>query len=196
MLNAIWVGLIVIGVVVAAARGRIDAVTQASMDSAELAVKTVIGFLGAMVFWLGLAKVAEDAGLVQALARWMRPLLGRLFPGIPRDHPALGAITMNISANLLGLGSAATPFGLKAMQHLQDINPRKDTASDHMVTFLVLNTSGATLIPAFIIGLRAQYGSANPAEIMVTVLAATFASTVVGLTLDAVLRRRGKRGAA
>lgn len=192
MLNVVWVALIVIGVGVGLAGGRADVVTQASMESAEQAIKTLIGLLGAMIFWLGLARVAEEAGLVLLLARAMQPLLRRLFPSVPPEHPSLGSITMNLSANLLGLGSAATPFGLKAMQQLQELNPRKDTASDAMITFLVLNTAGTTLVPAFIIGLRAQYGSAGPAEILLPVFAATTCASVIGLLLDAVLRRRGK----
>lgn len=196
VLNLIWVGLLTMGVVVAAARGQVDQVTETAMTSAKQAVETLVGLLGIMVLWLGLSRVAEDAGLVQSLGRLMQPVLRRLFPGVPREHPAFGAITMNISANLLGLGQAATPFGLKAMQQLQELNPRKETASDAMVTFLVLNTSGLTLIPAMVIGLRAQYGSSNPAEIMGVVILATCCSTAVGLLADAVLRRRaGRRGA-
>lgn len=190
MLNLVWAGLLVTGVLVAVARGRADLVTETAMTSAASAVEILIGLLGVMVFWLGLSRIAEDAGLVQALSRLVRPLLRRFFPDVPRDHPALGAIAMNISANMLGLGSAATPFGLKAMQHLQELNPRKDTASDAMVTFLVLNTSGLTLVPAVVIGLRAQHGSANPAEIMLPVLLATAFSTVAGLTVHYLMLRR------
>lgn len=195
MLNAIWVGLMVLGVFFAVSQGRVDAVTETAMTSAQKAVETLGGLLGIMVLWLGLARIAEDAGLVQALGRLVQPLLRRLFPGVPKDHPAMGAITMNISANALGLGSAATPFGLKAMQHLQELNGRRDTASDSMITFLVLNTSSVTLVPAVVIGLRAQYGSANPAEIMGTTLVATLCSSTVGLLVHWLLRRRNSRGA-
>ncbi len=190
MLNLVWAGLLVVGVAVALARGNADLITETAMTAADGAIQILISLLGVMVLWLGLSRIAEDAGLVQSLARVVQPLLRRLFPGIPKDHPAMGAITMNISANMLGLGSAATPFGLKAMQHLQELNPKKDTASDAMVTFLVLNTSGVTLVPAVIIGLRAQHGSANPAEIMVPILLATLCSTAVGLMVDALVRRR------
>lgn len=192
MLNAIWVGLMVLGVFFAVIQGRVDAVTETAMTSAQKAVETLGGLLGIMVLWLGLARIAEDAGLVQALGRLVQPLLRRLFPGIPKGHPAIGAITMNVSANMLGLGSAATPFGLKAMQHLQELNGRRDTASDSMITFLVLNTSSVTLVPAVVIGLRAQYGSANPAEIMGTTLIATLCSSTVGLLADWLLRRRNR----
>lgn len=190
MLNQIWAGLLVLSVAVAVARGKADMVTEAAMTSASSAVETIIGLAGIMVLWMGLSRIAEDAGLIQSLARFVQPVLRFLFPSIPRDHAALGSITMNISANMLGLGSAATPFGLKAMQQLQELNPKKDTASDAMVTFLVLNTSGVTLIPAVVIGLRAQHGSANPGEIMAPVLLATICSTVIGLTMDYFLRRR------
>lgn len=190
MLNLVWAGLLVVGVAVAAARGNANVITETAMTAADSAIQILIGLLGVMVLWLGLSRIAEDAGLVKSLARLVQPVLRRLFPTIPRDHPAMGAITMNISANMLGLGSAATPFGLKAMQHLQELNPEKDTASDPMITFLVLNTSGVTLVPAVIIGLRAQHGSANPAEIMLPVLLATLCSTAVGLGLDRLIRRR------
>lgn len=190
MLNLVWAGLLVVGVAVAVARGNADMITETAMTAADSAIQILIGLLGVMVLWLGLSRVAEDAGLVKSLARLVQPVLQRLFPTIPRDHPAMGAITMNISANMLGLGSAATPFGLKAMQHLQELNPEKETASDPMITFLVLNTSGVTLVPAVIIGLRAQHGSANPAEIMLPVLLATLCSTAVGLGLDRLIRRR------
>lgn len=192
MLNLVWAGLLVAGVAVAVARGNADVITETAMTAADSAIQILIGLLGVMVLWLGLSRIAEDAGLVRSLARLVQPVLRRLFPTIPRDHPAMGAITMNISANMLGLGSAATPFGLKAMQHLQELNPDKETASDPMITFLVLNTSGVTLVPAVIIGLRAQHGSANPAEIMVPVFLATLCSTAVGLGLDRLIRRRDR----
>lgn len=179
-----------IGVLVAAARGQVAEVTDVAMSSARQGVETAVGLLGVMVLWLGLSRVAERAGLVDAVAGLVRPALRRLFPDIPKDHPAMGAMVMNITANLLGLGQAATPFGLKAMQALQALNPRRDTASDAMVTFLVLNTSGITLVPAIVIGLRAQYGSANPGDILLPTILASTAALVVGLTVDALVRRR------
>lgn len=192
MMNLIWVALLSTGIITALAGGRADAVTETAMKSAEEAVSMVLGLLGIMVLWLSLSRMAEEAGVVGALARLVQPLLSRLFPGVPRGHPALGSIALNVSANMLGLGSAATPFGLRAMQQLQELNPRKDTASDAMITFLVLNTSGVTLLPTVVVGIRAQYGSANPAEIMGTTLAATLCSTAVGLLLDYALRRRDR----
>jgi spore maturation protein A len=190
VLNIVWVGLIVAGVAVAAIGGRVDAVTEAAMTGAKLGVETIITLTGIMIFWLGLARVAEKAGLIQALGRAMRPVLRLLFPAIPRDHPAMGAITANVAANMLGLGQAATPFGLKAMAALQELNGGGTVASAAMVTFLVLNTSGVTLIPATVIALRATAGSANPAEIVGTTLVATLSSTALALSVDAVIRRR------
>ncbi|HVB10974.1 MAG TPA: nucleoside recognition domain-containing protein [Bacillota bacterium] len=193
MLNIIWVGLIVAGVAVAAMSGRVDAVTEAAMTAAKLGVETIITLTGIMIFWLGLARVAEKAGLIQALGRAMQPLLRLLFPSVPRNHRAMGAITANVAANMLGLGQAATPFGLKAMEALQELNGGSAVASAAMVTFLVLNTSGVTLIPATVIALRATAGSANPAEIVGTTLFATMSSTVVALTVDAIIRKASAR---
>ena len=146
-----------------------------------------------MSFWLGVMNVAEKAGLVDALARLVRPLTNRLFPSVPREHPALGFIVLNLSANVLGLGNAATPFGLKAMAQLQTCNPREDTASDAMITFLVLNTSCLVMIPATIIGIRYAAGSAAPAEIVATTFLATCVGMSVSLTIDGVIRYWNKR---
>lgn len=195
MLNLVWVGLIVAGVLVAALQGHVQSVTTAAFDSAKLAVETVITLTGILIFWLGIARVAEKAGLMESLTRILRPAFRRLFPSLPADSPALSAILMNVSANLLGLGQAATPFGLKAMQELQAVNdqPDRQTASDAMVTFLVLNTAGITLIPATVIAYRAAAGSQNPTEIVGVTLAASVCSTVLACALDRLLRNRGRR---
>jgi spore maturation protein A len=179
MLNVIWIGLIVAAVIVGAATGRMEAVTKAVFDGARSAVEIALGLVGFMALWLGAMKVAEEAGLVRALARALRPVARRLFPGVPAEHPALGAMAMNLAASWLGLGNAATPLGLKAMTELDALNPHKGTASDAMVMFLALNTSCITVVPATIIAVRAQLGSASPAEIiMPTVLASTCATLV------------------
>ncbi|HEY8449096.1 MAG TPA: nucleoside recognition domain-containing protein [Bacillota bacterium] len=193
MVDIVWLLLILGGVAVAAAHGRVEVVTDAAMTSAQLAIETVLGLLGIMILWLGIARIAEEAGLIRALARGMAPLFRFLFPSLPRDHPALGAIMMNLSANVLGLGHAATPFGLKAMQELQKLNDQPDRATDAMCTFLALNTSSVTLIPATVIALRAAAGSANATEIVIPALVATFCSSVAAVTADYVLRRLGKR---
>lgn len=195
MVDLVWLLLILGGVAAAAAEGRIGAVTEAAMTSAQLGVETVLGFVGIMVFWLGLSRIAEEAGLIQTLARAMAPVFRVIFPSIPRDHPALGAIMMNISANMLGLGHAATPFGLKAMQELQRLNKTPERATDAMCTFLALNTSSVTLIPATVIALRASAQSANPTEIVAPTLIATCASSAFALAADYLLRRLGRRRA-
>ncbi len=193
MLNIIWLLLILGGVLVAGLSGQVEVVTDAAMTSARLAVEFVLGYMGIITFWVGLMKVAEESGLVRSLAGLMRPVVGLLFPSLPRDHPAVGAILMNLSANLLGVGSAATPLGLKAMEELQKLNDDRETASDAMCTFLALNTSSVTLIPVSVIGIRAAAGSADPAEIVGTTIFATSCSTLVALSLDYLFRRLGQR---
>lgn len=198
MLNAVWVGLIVCGVVVAAMHGHVELVTKSAFDSAKLGVETIIDLGGVLIFWLGMARVAEEAGLMAALARILRPVLRVIFPSLDREGPAMQAIAMNVAANMLGLGQAATPFGLKAMAALQEVNdePEPHVASDAMITFLILNTAGVTLIPATIIAYRAATGSHNPSEIVGCTVAASLGSTILALCLDAALRRRGRRARA
>ena len=195
VLNAVWVGLIVCGVVVAALHGHVEGVTKSAFDSAKLGVETIISLGGVLIFWLGIARVAEESGLMAGLARLLRPILRLIFPSLPKDSPAMQAIAMNVAANMLGLGQAATPFGLKAMQELHDVSDSPDphTASDAMITFLVMNTAGVTLIPATIIAYRAATGSHDPTEIVGCTLGASLGSTVLALILDAALRRRGQR---
>ncbi|MGO1369866.1 MAG: nucleoside recognition domain-containing protein [Senegalia sp. (in: firmicutes)] len=181
MINIIWFLFIVIGVVVAAFTGNIEAVTEAAIDNAELAVELSIGLVGIMALWLGIMKIAEESGLVQLLGRLLRPIMVRLFPEVPEDHPAMGAMVMNMAANVLGLGNAATPLGLKAMNELNEINEDKETASNAMCTFLAINTSSVTLIPATVIAYRSAAGSANPTEIIGPVIIATLASTIAAI---------------
>ncbi len=193
VLNAIWVGLIVVGVLVAAIHGNVEIVTKSAFDSAKLGVETIISLGGVLIFWLGIARVAEESGLMASLARVLRPVLSRILPSLQKDGAAIQAIAMNVAANMLGLGQAATPFGLKAMQELQAVNDEEEhTASDAMITFLVMNTAGVTLIPATIIAYRAAAGSRNPTEIVGCTLAASFGSTILALVLDAIIRRRSR----
>src|SRR5205823_8700761 len=152
MLNYIWFALLAIALVVAMFNGTAAQVTKASVDSAKTAVEISLGLVGIMTLWLGIMRVAEHAGLVSMLSRALRPISMLLFPEIPSDHPAIGAMIMNVAANMLGLSNAATPLGIKAMEELQTLNPEKDTASNAMVTFMALNTSGIQFIPATIIG--------------------------------------------
>jgi len=196
MINYIWLGLILTGVLVAAFNGNIEAVTGAALKGAKEGVEFSIGLIAVMTFWLGMMKIAEKAGLVQLVARLFKPLTGFLFSSIPKDHPAMGAIIMNLSANILGLGNAATPMGLIAMREMQRLNRyRPDTASDAMCTFLALNTSCITIIPATVIGIRMQAGSADPTEIVGTTIFATACGMVVAIIADRLLRgffrRRG-----
>lgn len=184
MVNYIWLFFMVVGFVVAAFQGRIELVTEAVFDGAKSGVTVCFGLISIMVFWLGMMRIAEDAGLLQKMARMLSPLVRSLFPGVPRNHPALGYIMSNMSANIFGLGNAATPMGIKAMQELQKLNPNKDIASPAMCTLLALNTASITLIPTTLIAIRMSYNSAHPAEIVGTTLLATFISTLAAIMVD------------
>ncbi len=188
MVNYVWLGMIVFGIIVAAVNGNIEVITKAALDGANNAVKISISLIAIITFWLGIMKLAEEAGLVRALAWLVRPLLRFLFPSVPKDHPAMGAIVMNLSANILGLGNASTPMGLIAMRELQRLNQDRDTASEAMCTFLALNTSCVTLIPTTIIGIRLLYGSADPTDIVGPTIMATAFSMVSAIIVDRVLR--------
>ena len=189
MVNLIWLGMIVFGILTAAANGNIEVVTRAALEGANNAVKTSLSLIAIITFWLGVMKLAEEAGIVSFLAGLVAPLLRLLFPSIPRDHPAMGAIIMNISANILGLGNAATPMGLIAMQEMQKLN-RGDqrTATEAMCTFLALNTACITLIPTTIIGIRMLHGSADPTEVVGTTIFATACGMTVAVVADRVFR--------
>ncbi len=164
-------------------------VTNDAIKVAQTAVEIALGLIGIMALWLGVMKVAEDAGLIKIIARALNPITRRLFPEVPADHPAIGSMVMNISANMLGLGNAATPFGLKAMEELDKLNPTKGTATNSMVTFLAINTAGMTLIPATAIAVRAASGSANPTVIIGTSIFGAFCAVVVGLTAAKLFER-------
>ena len=186
MLNAIWFGLLAMGAFVSAATGNIEAVTSGALSAANSAVETILGFLGIMCLWLGLLKIAERSGMVEAIARLMRPLAALLFPGVPRGHPAAGAMMLNVAANLLGMGSAATPLGLQAMKELQKLSDT-DEASDPMCTFVLLNTSGVTLVPAAVVALRASLDSRNPTATVGTTLLASLTATACVLLVDRII---------
>ena len=189
MLNYIWFGLMAIAFIVAAFNGTVDGVTRGAMESASTAVQIAIGLVGIMTLWLGIMRVAEAAGLVTLLGRALRPLLGRLFPEVPAGHPAAGAIVVAVAANMLGLNNAATPLGIKAIEELQALNPDKDTATDAMVTFLAMTTTGVQLIPATMIGVLAAAGSQQPTAIIAPSLVATFVGTVAAVTAAKLLQR-------
>jgi len=195
MVNIIWVAMLLTGIVVAAVNGNIDAVTTAALKGAQWAVDFALGLIAIMTFWLGIMKVAEVAGMVRILATIVEPFTRFLFPTVPRDHPAMGAIIMNLSANVLGLGNAATPMGLIAMKELQKLNKSDpESASEAMCTFLALNTSCITVIPATIIGIRIQAGSLNPTEIVGTTIFATSCAMFVAVVADRILRALFRRG--
>jgi spore maturation protein A len=156
-------------------------ITNEAIKVAGLAVEIALGLIGIMAMWLGVMKVAEQAGLIKKIASLIKPLTKRIFPEVPPDHPAIGSMVMNISANMLGLGNAATPFGLKAMEELDSLNPNKGTATNSMITFLAINTAGLTLIPATAIAVRAASGSSNPTIIIGTTMFAAFCATLTGL---------------
>jgi len=190
VLNGIFIALIVGSVVTAAFSGRMAEVNEAWIDSARFSVETAIGLIGVMALWLGLMRVLRDAGLLGAIAHALAPLMRRLFPDVPPDHPAMGAMIMNMSANMLGLGNAATPFGLKAMQELDRLNPRKGVATDAMALFLAINTSGVAVFPLGVIAIRAALGSENAGGILLPSILATFCSTVVAVLVARTLARR------
>nr|WP_194247190.1 nucleoside recognition domain-containing protein [Brevibacillus borstelensis] len=185
--------MIVISIVVGALNGRIEAVNQAAFEGAKTGVTVCFGLLSVLAFWMGMMRIAEKSGLLEGLARLLSPIISRLFPDVPKGHPAMGYILSNMSANLLGLGNAATPMGLKAMEELQKLNPDKQKATPAMCTLLAINTASITLIPTTMIAIRMQYGSANPVEIVGTTLLASFGATVVALTLDRLYRYRHER---
>lgn len=181
MLNVIWLLLIILAVVIGAINGKTPDVVTAVTDYAEIAFQLALGLTGVMALWLGLMKVAEESGLVQLLSKMIRPILIRLFPDVPPDHPAMGSITLNIAANMLGLNNAATPLGLRAMDDLEKLNETPGTATNAMCTFLAINTSSVQLIPATAIAYLAAGGSDNPTEIIATTLLATSFSTVAAI---------------
>ena len=178
MLNYIWFGLIFISVVVGTITGRIDQVTEAAISMSKTAVEIAIGLIGIMALWLGIMKRAEESGLIKIIAKIIKPVTVRLFPDVPVDHPAMGSIVLNMAANMLGLGNAATPLGLKAMKELQELNQQKDTATDDMCTFLAINTSSVQIIlPATVVGLM----GASSSQIFITTIFATSMSTIAAI---------------
>lgn len=188
VLNWIWTGFFVVAFLMAIGKtvftGDLDvwsAIMNSSFDQAAFAFEISLGLTGVLTLWMGIMKIGERGGVIEFFGHLISPFFSRLFPGIPKGHPAMGAIFMNISANMLGLDNAATPMGLRAMQEMQSLNPKKDTATDAMIMFLVLNSSGLCLIPISIMMYRAQGGAANPTDIFIPILIATAVATIVGL---------------
>lgn len=190
MVSYIWFFLIIIGIVYSFLTGNIDIINNSILTNGKEALDLMLSILPIIVLWSGIMKIADEAGLLKKFAKLLEPILKRLFPSVPKDNKALGFIASNIAANMMGLGSAATPFGLKAMSELEKINKNKDVASEAMITFLVLNTAGVTLIPTTVLALRTAHNSINPSEIIVPGIIATFCSSLAGLLLDYYIRRR------
>ena len=189
MVNIVWMLLIILGFISSLIFGNLEHSTQSALEGAKDAVELCIGLAGVYALWLGLMKVAERSGLVELISKRIRRVMSLLFPGVPPGHRAMGAMTMNIIANMLGLGNAATPLGIKAMHELQSINRHKDMATHDMCMFLIINTSSVQLIPATVIALRSATGSKNPAEIIGTGLIATTCSTLTGIIAAKILKR-------
>jgi spore maturation protein SpmA len=188
MLNALWIGFFLVAFLIASFKllvlgdaGIFAALVKALFDSSKTAFEIALGLTGVMALWLGVMKIGERAGMLDILTRGLAPLFKRLFPDVPANHPALGAMTMNMGANMLGLDNAATPLGIKAMQELQKLNPSSDTASDAQILFLVINTASVTLLPVTIFTYRAQLGAADPADVFVPLLITTYIGTLIGL---------------
>lgn len=192
MVSYIWFFLIVVGIVYSFLTGNISVINESILTNGSDALELMLSIFPVIVLWSGIMKIAEEAGMLRKFAKILEPILSKLFPSVPKDNPALGFIASNIAANMMGLGSAATPFGLKAMTELQKINDKKDTASVPMITFLVLNTAGVTIVPTTVLALRIAHGSANPSEIILPGAIATFCSCIGAVTIDYFIRKRGK----
>ena len=196
VLNYIWIAFFLVAFVVALVRlifmGDVEvfpAIMNSTFSSAKTAFEISLGLTGVLSLWLGIMRIGEKGGVVNVVARWLAPVFSKIFPDIPKGHPVTGTIFMNFAANMLGLDNAATPMGLKAMEQLQELNPKKDTATNPMIMFLVLNTSGLTLVPISVMVYRAQMGAAQPTDVFVPILLATFFSTVVGLIVTCLYQR-------
>jgi spore maturation protein SpmA len=191
-INIIFLFMVVVSVAVAGFNGKMDALNIAIFDSAKAAVVLAIGLIGPMALWLGVMFVLEKAGLLNIVALKLQPVLSKLFPSIPANHPAMSAIIMNLAANMLGLGNAATPMGIKAMQEMEKLAPEKGTASDDMILFLAINTSSVTLLPLGVITIRASAGTVNPASIILPALATTICTTAIAIIATKFLARKNK----
>ena len=189
MINYVWASLIILGIFYYIFTGNISALNGEILSNSKKSLDLIINIMPIIVLWSGLMKIAEDGGLLTKFSRRLNPILKRLFPSVKKDSLALGYISSNVAANMLGLGSAATPFGLKAMQELQKENKCKEEASEAMITFLVLNTAGVTIIPTTVIALRIMHKSINPLSIILPSVIATFCASIAGLTMDYFIRK-------
>ena len=192
MINYVWGFLILLGIIYYIFTGDISGLNNELLSSSNKALDLILTIMPIIVLWSGLLKIAEDSGILVKFSHFLQPILKKLFPSIKNDSLALGYISSNIAANMLGLGSAATPFGLKAMQELQKENNNKSEASEAMITFLVLNTAGVTIIPTTVLALRNMYHSNNPSAIIIPAIIATFCASMAGLLLDYKVRKKGR----
>lgn len=195
VLNYIWIAFFLVAFVFGAVQllmgdtTIIQKIVDSTFDTSKTAFEISLGLTGVLALWLGIMKIGERAGVVNVLARVLSPVFTKLFPDIPKNHPAMGSIFMNIASNMLGLDNAATPTGLKAMQQMQELNPKKDTATNPMIMFLVLNTSGLTIIPTTILAFRASYGAATPTDVFIPILLATTVATLAGIIITSAWQR-------
>jgi spore maturation protein A len=195
MVNYIWVAMTVIGIVFALFNGTMEDVNKAVFSGAKEAVTLCIGLISVLVFWLGMMRIAEESGLLEKLSKVFRPLVKRLFPEVPTNHPAMGYMLSNMISNMFGLGNAATPMGIKAMEELKKLNGGKNSASRSMVTFLAINTASITIIPTTVIAIRMTYNSASPTEIVVPTIIATILSAFGAVLIDRYFHyRRSRKG--
>lgn len=194
MVNYIWVFMTIIGIVFAMFNGTIGAVNKAVFDGAKEAVTLCIGLISVLVFWLGMMRIAEESGLLEKLTKLFRPLVKRLFPEVPPNHPAMGYILSNMISNMFGLGNAATPLGIKAMEELKKLNGGKNSASRSMITFLAINTASITIIPTTVIAIRMTYHSVSPTEIVVPTIITTILSAIGAVLIDRYFYYRRRKG--
>ena len=192
MVNIIWCSFVILGIVFCLITNKSDIINTEILNSTKSSLDMIMKIFPVMALWLGIMNIAKVSGLLNKISKKISPLFRKLFPEIPQSHESISLITSNVIANMFGLGNAATPFGLKAMQSLQSINKKKDTASRSMITFLVLNTSGITIVPTTIISMKMMHGSVNPTDILVPCLIASVISTTGGLIMDRILASRWK----
>lgn len=193
MVNKIWCGFIILGIIYCFLTGNTEIINNEILNSAQTSFDMAVKIFPVMALWLGIMNIAKVSGLLGKISNLISPLLTKVFPDIPKGHESIGFITSNMIANMLGLGNAATPFGLKAMKSLQELNNKKDTASRSMITFLVMNTSGLTIVPTTIISLRMMYGSVNPTDIVLPCFLASFISLIGSILIDRFIAKRSQK---
>lgn len=193
MVNKIWAFLIIIGLLFSILTGNLDNINAEILSCTKTSLDMVIKILPVMALWLGIMNIASKSNLLHKFSKFISPLLSKIFPEIPKNHEAFSYISSNIIANIFGLGNAATPFGIKAMKSLQELNPKKDEATRSMITFLVINTCGLTIIPTTVISLRMMYNSSNPTSIILPCIIVTFSSLIIGLIIDRLLFFRSRK---